>query len=104
MAQIVAFRAASTPTPPPAPVKYVQGAYQVPLSPQTTVAVSYPAAQTAGNLSVVIVGWNDSVNSVSSVTNSRGQHIQASDRPCPIRFFEPIHLLREQYCRRRLTR
>jgi hypothetical protein len=88
VAQIVAFRALSTPTPTPtptpAPVKYVQRAYQAPQSPQTTVSVSYAAAQTAGDLSVVIVGWNDGVNSVSSVADSmRNTYKQASG---PVKF------------------
>jgi hypothetical protein len=36
------------------------------------VAVTYTAAQTAGNLNVVLVGWNDTTSTVSSVTDSRG--------------------------------
>ncbi len=38
----------------------------------SSVAVTYSAAQTAGNLNVVEVGWNDTTSSVSSVTDSRG--------------------------------
>jgi len=36
------------------------------------VAVAYPAAQTGGNLNVVIVGWSDSTATVSSVIDSKG--------------------------------
>ena len=81
VAQIVAFRALSTPTPTPAPVKYVQGAYATPQTPQSTVPVTYPAAQTSGNLNVVIVGWNDGVNFVSSVTDSKGNQYQRATGP-----------------------
>ena len=44
-------------------------------TPQTasaSVAIAYPAAQTAGNLNIVAVGWNDTTSTVSSVTDSRG--------------------------------
>ena len=36
------------------------------------VGVVYPAAQTSGNLNVVVVGWSDSVATVTSVTDSKG--------------------------------
>lgn len=50
---------------------YVQGNSAVPQTPQTTVPVTYTAAQTAGNLNVVIVGWNDTANSVVSISDTR---------------------------------
>ena len=34
--------------------------------------VIYTKAQTAGNLNVVVVGWNDSTAQISSVTDSKG--------------------------------
>jgi hypothetical protein len=37
-----------------------------------SVAVPYAAAQTSGNLNVVIVGWNDTVATVTSVTDTKG--------------------------------
>jgi chitodextrinase len=37
-----------------------------------TVSVTYAAAQNAGDLNVVAVGWNDSTSSVTSITDSRG--------------------------------
>ena len=43
-----------------------------PQSPQTSVAVTYSGAQAAGDLNVVVVGWNDSTATVSSVTDSKG--------------------------------
>jgi chitodextrinase len=53
-----------------ASIQYVQGNYAVPQSPQTTVSVTYPGAQTAGNFNIVVVGWSNSTSSVTSVTDS----------------------------------
>ena len=53
-------------------ISYVQGNYATPQAPQTTVNVTFTAAQVAGDLNVVVVGWNDSTASVSSVTDSKG--------------------------------
>src|SRR6185436_18499711 len=55
-----------------ATILFVQGNYAVPQSPQSTVTVTYTAAQTAGDLNVVLVGWNDGSATVTSVTDSRG--------------------------------
>ena len=38
----------------------------------TTVAVTYPTAQTAGDLNLVVVGWGDTSSTISSVSDSRG--------------------------------
>jgi chitodextrinase len=51
---------------------FVQVASAVPQSPQSAVNVTYSAAQTAGNLNVVVVGWNDTSSQVQSVTDSSG--------------------------------
>src|SRR5262245_2397637 len=53
-------------------IRYVQSSYATPQSPQTTVSVAFPNAQAAGNLNVVVVGWNDATATVSSVTDSAG--------------------------------
>jgi hypothetical protein len=53
-------------------IAFVQRNSADPQTPQTTVAVPYTLAQTAGNLNVVVVGWNDSTAKVSSVVDSRG--------------------------------
>ena len=37
-----------------------------------SVAIAYPAAQTAGNLNMVAVMWGDTTATVSSVTDSKG--------------------------------
>jgi hypothetical protein len=53
-------------------ISYVQGNYAVPQIPQATVTVSYTAAQHAGDLNVVVIGWNDVVSHVVSVADTRG--------------------------------
>ena len=53
-------------------ISFVQVNSAVPQTPQSSVSVTYTAAQTAGNLNVVVVGWNDSTAVVNSVTDSRG--------------------------------
>ncbi len=52
--------------------KYIQGNYAVPQTPQTSVTVPYSSAQTAGDLNVVVVGWNDSATHVGSLKDSKG--------------------------------
>lgn len=48
-----------------------QAAYATP-SAGATVNVSYKSAQTAGDLNVVVIGWNDTTSAVQSVTDSAG--------------------------------
>ena len=43
-----------------------------PQSNTTSVSVAYPQSQAAGDLNVVIIGWNDSTASVQSVSDSLG--------------------------------
>ena len=52
--------------------KFGQQNYATPQSAKSTVPVTFTSAQTAGNLNVVVVGWNDTTATVSSVTNSKG--------------------------------
>ena len=53
-------------------IAYVQGNYATPQTPQTTVSVKFNAAQIAGDLNVVVVGWNDSTATVSAVVDTAG--------------------------------
>jgi hypothetical protein len=53
-------------------IKCVQLATATPQSPTSPVIVSYPLAQTAGDLNVIVVGWNDTSATVRSVADSRG--------------------------------
>ena len=55
-----------------APIAFVQQNSATPQSPQSSVPVTFTGAQTAGNLNVVVVGWNDSAAAVNAVTDSRG--------------------------------
>ncbi len=64
-----------------AAVAYLQGAYATPQTPQTTVQVTFAAAQKIGSLNVVIVGWNDTTNIVSSVKDSQGNTYQLAVGP-----------------------
>src|SRR5208282_983272 len=56
----------------PATIAFVQSNYATPQSAQTSVSIPFSAAQTAGDLSVVVVGWNNSSASVASVSDSSG--------------------------------
>jgi hypothetical protein len=61
--------------------KYIQGNYAVPQTPQTSVTVPYSTAQTAGDLNVVVVGWNDSATHVGSLKDSKGNVYQLAVGP-----------------------
>ena len=58
-------------------ISYVQGSYSTPQSPQTTVNVTFTAAQVAGDLNVVVVGWNDSTATVTRGRRQERQHVHA---------------------------
>jgi hypothetical protein len=55
---------------PPA-ITFIQVNSVTPQSPQTTVTVPFTAAQAAGNLNVVVVGWNDSTATVKTISDSK---------------------------------
>jgi hypothetical protein len=61
-----------SPTPIPSPIIFKQVNAATPQSPMSSVAVAYNATQVAGDLNVIVVGWNDTVASVSTVTDSKG--------------------------------
>src|ERR1022692_4011045 len=67
-----ASAAVTVTAPSPYTLAFVQVAAATPQSPQSTVTVVYPAAQTAGDLNVVVVGWVDSTSNVTSVSDSSG--------------------------------
>jgi chitodextrinase len=68
-------------------ITYIQGSYATPQSPQTSVSVVFTAAQSAHNLNVVAVGWNDSVATVTSVTDSSGNIYQLAVGPTIVNGF-----------------
>ncbi len=51
---------------------FVQMNYAAPQQNSVTVTVPFTAAQTAGNLNVVVVGWADTTQQVQSVTDTKG--------------------------------
>jgi len=53
-------------------ITYIQGNYATPQTAQTKVIVTFTAAQAAGDLNVIVVGWNDSSSVVKTVTDKRG--------------------------------
>jgi hypothetical protein len=59
------------PPPPPPGIAYVQGKSGTQTS-GSSVAVTYPAGQTSGDLNVVAVMWGDTTQAISSVTDSKG--------------------------------
>ena len=62
-------------------ISFVQVNAATPQSPQTTVPVSYAAAQAAGDLNIVVVGWNDATHLVNSVTDTKGNIYTAAVGP-----------------------
>src|SRR4029434_2882040 len=53
-------------------IGFVQQNYACPQTPESEVAVTYPAAQTAGNLHILAIGWNDVTANITDVTDSVG--------------------------------
>ncbi len=62
-------------------ISFVQVADATPQSHVSNVSVSYPRAQNAGDLNMIIVGWNDSSTSVRSVSDSLGNTYQLAVGP-----------------------
>ena len=58
--------------PSPSGISFVQGNYADPQSSQTSVSVPFTAAQTAGNLNLVVISWKDSTATVRQITDSKG--------------------------------
>jgi hypothetical protein len=53
-------------------ITYIQGNYATPQTAQTKVIVTFTAPQAAGDLNVVVVGWNDSTSVVRTVSDKSG--------------------------------
>ena len=91
--------ASATTTPTTTTISYVQGAYATPQSSPTTVSVTFTAAQAAGDLNVVVVGWNDSTATVSNVTDQSGnQYVLAVGPTVQAPVATQVYLLRQEYC------
>ena len=62
-------------------ISFVQVAAATPQSSTATVTLAYPGAQTAGDLNVVVVGWNDTTATVQSVKDGAGNNYQLAIGP-----------------------
>ena len=71
--EIAELPAASTCTSPP--VTFVQVKAATPSS-ASSVSVTYPDAQTANDLNIVVVGWHDIISTIASVHDSAGNSYQ----------------------------
>ena len=54
------------------PIAFVQVNAAIPQTDTASLPVTFGLAQTAGNLNIVVVGWNDTTSTVTSVSDSRG--------------------------------
>jgi Pectate lyase superfamily protein len=63
-----------------AAIAYIQGTSET-AGTGTAVSVTYPSAQHAGDLNVVLIAWLDSTSSVQSVTDSSGNTYVAAGGP-----------------------
>ena len=64
-----------------APINFVQVAAATPQVPESTVTIAYPLPQTAGDLNLVVVGWNDTTATVQSVKDSAGNSYSLAAGP-----------------------
>ncbi|HYL94985.1 MAG TPA: IPT/TIG domain-containing protein, partial [Terriglobales bacterium] len=69
--------------PPVSSITFMQVAAATPQSNSATVPVAYPQAEVAGDLNVVVVGWNDTTSSVSSVIDKLGNAYTLVVGPTP---------------------
>jgi len=59
-------------------IAFVQVNAATPQTNSASVPVTFVGSQTAGNLNIVVVGWNDTTSAVTSVTDGRGNtYLQA---------------------------
>jgi chitodextrinase len=65
-------------TTPAAAIAFVQQNYATPQSPQSQVSIPYTVSQTAGNTNILVIGWNDTTASITSVTDSAGNVYQVA--------------------------
>ena len=59
-----------------APPAFVQVNAATPQTNQSSVAVTYTSAQTAGNTNILAIGWNNATSNITSVTDSAGNTYQ----------------------------
>lgn len=71
----------ATPATAHAAVVFVQQNSAIPQTPQESVTVTFTAAQTAGDVNIIVVGWNDTTATVASVTDSQDNRYQLAVGP-----------------------
>jgi hypothetical protein len=59
-----------------APPAFVQVKAATPQTNQSSVAVTFTGAQSAGNTNIVAIGWNNTTSNITSVTDSAGNTYQ----------------------------
>ncbi len=69
---VLALAAIALTPPALAALAFVQVGSTNPQSAQTSVSLPYSAAQTAGDLNVIVVGWSNSSSHITQVTDSKG--------------------------------
>jgi hypothetical protein len=62
-------------------IGFAQVAAATPQSSTATVPVTFPGAQTAGDLNIVVVGWNDTTATVQLVKDSAGNNYNLAIGP-----------------------
>jgi hypothetical protein len=58
--------------------RFVQQNYATPQTAQAQIAVTYPTAQTTGNVNIVAIGWGDTTAGIGGVTDSVGNLYQVA--------------------------
>src|SRR5262249_12465357 len=72
--QVAAFKTG----PQPTRTLYVQGNYACPQTDQSQVSVTYTNKQTAGNVNILAIGWNDIIANITDVNDSPGNPYQTA--------------------------
>jgi hypothetical protein len=67
--------------PPPSGIIFVQEADATPQATTAAVPVTYSTSQSAGDLNIVTVGWNDATSTITSVTDSNHNTYQLAVGP-----------------------
>src|SRR5882757_4110881 len=70
-----------------AAISFVQVNSATPQSSPTSLSVTYSSAQVAGDLNIIVAGWNNSTATVSSVTDSKGNTYQLAVGPTALAGF-----------------
>jgi hypothetical protein len=75
---------ATTQTATSTTITFVQGTSATPQSSPTSISATFAGAQTAGDLNVVVIGWNNTTATVSSVADAKGNAYVAAVGPTAV--------------------